>query len=50
MAALGVALLEAEELDFLGDEVEDVDHSGGEVVVKFEMGLLGGAKLHRGLS
>ncbi len=29
IAALSVALLEAEELDLLGYEVDDVDHCGG---------------------
>lgn len=34
IAALGVTLLEAEQLDLLGDEVNDVDHCGGWVVLE----------------
>jgi hypothetical protein len=37
VAVLSVALFEAKELDFLGDEVENIDHFGGEIVTGFEM-------------
>ncbi len=45
MTALGVALLEAEELDFLRDKIDDVDHFGNWNAIGFWWELENCAKL-----
>lgn len=49
ITAFSVALFEAEKLNFLRDEVENINHFDGGVVAEFRMWPLRGAQLQRGI-